>query len=120
MGNVQLVRVKCGLNTLLRVFSLALVHRCILLLSHLVSIPSIANFLSIKLTQTNYLLWKPKIMSFIEAQDLLSFVDGTSKEPKEFLETDDKGEIMNPEYFIRMNRPTTQKFNDGHHDRRRS
>ena len=37
-------------------------------------------------------------MSFIEAQDLLSFVDGTGKEPKEFLETDYKGEIMNPEY----------------------
>lgn len=37
-------------------------------------------------------------MSFIEAQDLLSFVDGTGKEPKDFLETDDKGEIMNPEY----------------------
>ena len=65
---------------------------------HLVSIPSIANFLSIKLTQTNYLLWKTKKISFIEAQDLLSFVDGTGKEPKEFLETDHKGEIMNPEY----------------------
>lgn len=60
-------------------------------------------------------------MYFIEAQDLLSFVDGTGKEPKEFLETDDKGEIMNPEYGSESkNRPTTQKFNDGHHDRRRS
>ncbi|KAF3452163.1 hypothetical protein FNV43_RR08261 [Rhamnella rubrinervis] len=56
-----------------------------------VSIPSIDNFLSIKLTQTNYLLWKTKRMSFIEAQDLLNFVDGTGKEPKEFLETDYKG-----------------------------
>lgn len=65
---------------------------------HLVSIPSIENFLSIQFTQTNYQLWKTKIMSFIEAQDLLSFVDGTGKEPKEFLETDYKGEIMNPEY----------------------
>lgn len=37
-------------------------------------------------------------MELIEAQDLLSFVDGTGKEPKEFIETDDKGEIMNPEY----------------------
>ena len=38
-------------------------------------------------------------MSLIEAQDLLSFVDGTEKEPKELIKTDDnKGEIMNPEY----------------------
>lgn len=29
-------------------------------------------------------------MSLIEAQDLLSFVDGTGKEPKDFLETYDK------------------------------
>ena len=37
-------------------------------------------------------------MFFLEAQDLLSFFDGTRKEPTEFLETNDKDEIMNPEY----------------------
>lgn len=65
---------------------------------HLVSRPS-PFFFSIKLTQTNYLLLKTQIMSLIEAQDLLSFVDGTGKEPKQrtFLRLK-KGEIMNPEY----------------------
>lgn len=98
LGNVQLVRVKCGLNTLLRVFSLALSTAVSAFFSSALSIPSTAHFLSIKFTQTNYLLWKTQIMSLIEAQDLLSFVDGTGKEPKDFIETDDKDEIMNPEY----------------------
>nr|YP_009382141.1 hypothetical protein AEK19_MT1717 [Utricularia reniformis]ART30400.1 hypothetical protein AEK19_MT1717 [Utricularia reniformis] len=46
---------------------------------HLVSRPFL---FSKKLTQTNYLLWKTQRMSLIEAQDLLSFVDGTRKEPQ--------------------------------------
>lgn len=84
MGNVQLVRVKCGLNTfLLRVFSLARPPLCLYPSpQHLVSIPSIEIEFSIKLKQT---LWKTKKISFIEAQDLLSFVDGTGKEPKKGL-----------------------------------
>lgn len=76
MGNVHLVRVKCSLNTLLRVFSLALSAS----FSSEFSISSIA--LSIRLTQTNYIPWKTQRMSLIEVQDLLSFVDGTEKEPK--------------------------------------
>ena len=82
MGNVHLVRVKCSLNTLLRVFSLAQSTAVSASFSSELSISSIAHFLSIRLTQTNYIPWKTQIMSLIEVQDLLSFVDGTEKEPK--------------------------------------
>lgn len=81
---MKLVRLKCGMKTLLRVLSLALSTAVSAYFSSALSIP-IAHFFFHK---TNYLIWKTILMSFIEAQ--VSFVDGTEKEPKDFLEIDDK------------------------------
>ena len=37
---------------------------------------NVGNFVSIKLTQTNYKLWKTQIMGLIESQDMIGFING--------------------------------------------
>ncbi|XP_016493496.1 uncharacterized protein LOC107812838 isoform X2 [Nicotiana tabacum] len=44
-----------------------------------------ANFVSIKLSKSNYSLWKAQIVCLLESQELVGFVDGTITSP---LETD--------------------------------
>ena len=43
---------------------------------------SVGNFVSIKLSQNNYLLWKTQIMGLIESQDMIGFIDGSLPIPK--------------------------------------
>ncbi|KAF3781172.1 hypothetical protein EJ110_NYTH34454 [Nymphaea thermarum] len=37
---------------------------------------NVANFVSIKLSQTNFLLWKTQVLGLIESQDLQGFING--------------------------------------------
>ncbi|KAL9437857.1 hypothetical protein AB3S75_023681 [Citrus x aurantiifolia] len=46
---------------------------------------NISNFVSLKLTQNNYMLWKTQISGLIESQDMGGFLDGTYPEPAEFV-----------------------------------
>ncbi|KAK2986127.1 hypothetical protein RJ640_024676 [Escallonia rubra] len=46
---------------------------------------NIGNFVSLKLTQTNFLLWKTQIMGLIESQEMMGFLDGTYEKPDEYI-----------------------------------
>ncbi|KAF8389567.1 hypothetical protein HHK36_024083 [Tetracentron sinense] len=46
---------------------------------------NVGNFISIKLTQSNFLLWKTQFMDLIESQDMLGFIEGNYPMPERFL-----------------------------------
>ncbi|KAF3788303.1 putative ribonuclease H protein [Nymphaea thermarum] len=46
---------------------------------------NIANFVSIKLNQSNFLLWQTQMMGLIEIQDMTGFLDGEYQPPAQFL-----------------------------------
>ncbi|KAF3785730.1 hypothetical protein EJ110_NYTH27194 [Nymphaea thermarum] len=59
---------------------------------------NVANFVSIKLSQTNFLLWKTQVLCLIESQDLQGFINGEVAAPDQFIITGSKQEI-NPNYL---------------------
>lgn len=60
---------------------------------------NVGNFVSIKLTQTNYLLWKTQMLGLIESQNLVGFIDGEYPQPdQQILSSDGKSQETNPEY----------------------
>ncbi|KAF8407255.1 hypothetical protein HHK36_006382 [Tetracentron sinense] len=60
---------------------------------------NVAKFVSFKLLQANYLLWKTQILSLIESQDLFGFINGETPMPDEEIESPDgKGSILNPDF----------------------
>lgn len=42
---------------------------------------NVANFVSLKLSASNYLLWETQVLSLIESQDLLGFITGNTPQP---------------------------------------
>ncbi|KAI9196207.1 hypothetical protein LWI28_021934 [Acer negundo] len=54
-----------------------------------------ANFVSLKLTCTNYLLWETQVLALIESQDLLGFITGDIPQPATEIEGTD-GKVPNP------------------------
>ncbi|KAF8391041.1 hypothetical protein HHK36_023341 [Tetracentron sinense] len=65
---------------------------------------NVGNFVSIKLTQTNYLLWRTQILGLIESQELTGFINGEAVAPLEMIVAPDSssatGEkmIVNPDF----------------------
>ncbi|GAV86547.1 UBN2_3 domain-containing protein [Cephalotus follicularis] len=58
---------------------------------------NVTNFVTLKLKQNNYLLWETQIISLIENQGLLGFINGDIPSPAH--EIDQKGiQIINPDY----------------------
>ncbi|KAJ8646974.1 hypothetical protein MRB53_008722 [Persea americana] len=58
----------------------------------------VANFVSLKQTQTNYLLWKTQVLSLIEWQDLLSFIIGEIPSPNHEMDlSDGSSKMLNPD-----------------------
>ncbi|GAV62079.1 UBN2_3 domain-containing protein [Cephalotus follicularis] len=56
-------------------------------ISSVIQPPSnIHHFLSIKLTSTNYLIWRSQLLALLRGYDLLSFVDGTTQPPMKTLD----------------------------------
>lgn len=45
------------------------------------------NFVSIKLTQSNFMLWKTQMMGLIESQDMVRFIDGSIHAPPMYQQT---------------------------------
>lgn len=43
---------------------------------------NVANFVSLKLSASNYLLWETQVLSLIESQDLLGFITGNTPQPE--------------------------------------
>ncbi|GAV70997.1 UBN2_3 domain-containing protein, partial [Cephalotus follicularis] len=56
-------------------------------------ISNIHHFLSIKLTSTNYLIWRSQLLALLRGYDILSLVDGTTQP---LMKTMDDGSL-NPE-----------------------
>lgn len=62
--------------------------------------PSITSLVSIKLTNSNYLLWKSKFMPILLSQDLFGYIDGSIPAPPKSIPsaTDPTKIIPNPAY----------------------
>uniref|UniRef100_A0A2N9J0X7 Uncharacterized protein n=1 Tax=Fagus sylvatica TaxID=28930 RepID=A0A2N9J0X7_FAGSY len=59
---------------------------------------NVANFVSLKLTSTNFLLWETQVISLIESQDLLGFITGTISAPLAEITNDtNDGMMPNPD-----------------------
>ncbi|KAF3783665.1 hypothetical protein EJ110_NYTH31775 [Nymphaea thermarum] len=62
---------------------------------------NVANFVSIKLNQGNFLLWQTQMTGLIESQDMTSFQDGEYQPPAQFLTASAESTVtgLNPDYL---------------------
>ena len=51
---------------------------------HLLSFNTLIHMIIIKLSSSNYLLWKSQLLPLLESQDMLGYVDGTMVPPPRF------------------------------------
>ena len=59
---------------------------------------NVANFVLLKLTSTNFLLWETQVLWLIESQDLLGFITGTMSAPLAEISNDtNDGMMPNPD-----------------------
>ncbi|KAL5715327.1 hypothetical protein ACHQM5_017160 [Ranunculus cassubicifolius] len=64
---------------------------------------NVSNFVTKKLAQSNYLMWKTQFLGLVESQEMLGFLDATIPVPKKGItvedkETHEKHEVLNPDY----------------------
>lgn len=59
---------------------------------------TLIHMITIKLTSTNYLLWKTQITSVFECQDLLGFIDGSNEAPPPTIADTNGVQQPNPDY----------------------
>ena len=59
---------------------------------------NVANFVSLKLNQTNYLYWETQIRALIERNGLNGFIDGTEASPKKKIILFSGEEVENLDY----------------------
>ncbi len=70
----------------------------------MILLSNISNLVSVKLDQSNYVLWKYQITSILKAYAILSFVDGTQLCPPQFV-TNSEGTLQeNPLYQLWISR----------------
>ncbi|KAK2970476.1 hypothetical protein RJ640_028565 [Escallonia rubra] len=68
---------------------------------------NVANFVSLKLSTSNYLLWETQMMSLIESQDFLGFINGDIIAPdSEVNSSDGNQRVSNPDFtsWVRTDR----------------
>ncbi|KAK2991574.1 hypothetical protein RJ640_013834 [Escallonia rubra] len=68
---------------------------------------NVANFVSLKLSTSNYLLWETQVLSLIESQDLLGFINGDIIAPdSEVNSSDGNQRVPNPDFtsWVRTDR----------------
>lgn len=67
---------------------------------------NVSNFVSLKLTQSNYLLWETQMLTLIESQDLLEFISGKQIIPEEEIDSTEGKRVTNPDYtsWVRTDR----------------
>jgi hypothetical protein len=68
-----------------------------------ISIPNISHLVSVKLSDTNYLVWESQVKPFLLGQNLWRFIDGSHPCPSPILLPSDKSESStssstNPNY----------------------
>ncbi|CAB4278991.1 unnamed protein product [Prunus armeniaca] len=61
-----------------------------------ISIPNISHLVSVKLSDTNYLVWESQVQPFLLGQNLWRFVDGSHPCPSPTLPPYDKSESSTP------------------------
>jgi hypothetical protein len=64
----------------------------------MILLSNISNLVSVKLDQSNYMLWKYQITSILKAYYVLGFVDGTHQCPPSFFENGEGTRQENPLY----------------------
>jgi hypothetical protein len=64
----------------------------------MILLSNISNLVSVKLNQSNYVLWKYQITSILKAYFVLGFVDGTHQCPPSFFENGEGTHQENPLY----------------------
>ncbi|GAV90443.1 UBN2_3 domain-containing protein [Cephalotus follicularis] len=60
---------------------------------------NVGNFVTIKLTQNNFLLWETQILSLIESQDLLGFITCQIPAPAREIQGTNEQRVTNPDYI---------------------
>ena len=67
---------------------------------HLLPFNTLIHMITIKLSSSNYLLWKSQLLPLLESQDMLGYVDGTMVPPPRFEpETSSSSSTLNPKYL---------------------
>uniref|UniRef100_A0A2N9F121 Reverse transcriptase Ty1/copia-type domain-containing protein n=1 Tax=Fagus sylvatica TaxID=28930 RepID=A0A2N9F121_FAGSY len=56
---------------------------------------NVANFVSLKLSSTNFLLWKTQMLNILESYDLQGFITGETKPPPQFVVVEESGAQSN-------------------------
>jgi hypothetical protein len=56
---------------------------------------NVANFVSLKLSSTNFLLWKTQMLNILESYDLQGFITGETKPPPQFVVVEKSGAQSN-------------------------
>ena len=64
---------------------------------HLLPFNTLIHMISIKLSSSNYLLWKSQLLPLFESQDMLGYVDGTMVPPPRF--EPETSSTHNPKYL---------------------
>ncbi|KAF6144990.1 hypothetical protein GIB67_013341 [Kingdonia uniflora] len=72
---------------------------------------NIANFVSLKLKSTNYLLWETQVLSLMESQDLLGFINGKTTQPEAEINDDNGEKILNPDLLAWVRTDSTVRLN---------
>ena len=60
---------------------------------------NIANFVSLRLTSTNFLLWKTQMLNILESYDLQGFINGDTTSPPQFITVDETEPQQNPAFL---------------------
>ena len=58
---------------------------------------TLIHMITIKLSSSNYLLWKSQLLPLLESQDMLGYVDGTMVPPPRF--EPETSSTLNPKYL---------------------
>ncbi|KAL8503544.1 hypothetical protein ACS0TY_022323 [Phlomoides rotata] len=66
--------------------------------SDVVPLATLIHMVTIRLSSSNYLLWKSQVLPMLRCDSLSSFVDGSSKPPSPMLKDADSHDSPNPEY----------------------
>ena len=64
---------------------------------------NVANFVSLKLSSTNFLLWKSQMLNILESYDLQSFITGEAKQPPQFVTIEESDSVKDSQsQFYKM------------------
>jgi hypothetical protein len=64
------------------------------------SLQTMFHMITIKLSSTNYLLWRNQILPLLNSQNLLGYIDGSLHEPPESIRSDTMKVIVKPQKTV--------------------